>query len=220
MMTMNNRANTYQKQKSGLRSGLLGALSILTVCTFIGAQQPGGTGVDDGDHGDNPVVGSLPIEVDTELNAMFGEDLRPGVIHTNAPILAVVGSTELEGNILDAFGFPNGRVNTFGGFSILGLQQAGTIVLNRGDCRSGKVSLEQWFPEEFWGGRLSMASNFGFFSATIGDGSKELPLSFLATSPGLFVDALITAQGSGNMGGTTTVHVVITGEVVTVNYLP
>lgn len=215
---MKYRTNTDQKQKPGLRTGLLGTLSILTVCTFVSAQQPDGTG--DGDHGDNPVVGSLPIEVDTELDAMFGEDARAGVIHACEPILAVVCGTELEGRILDAFGFPNGRVNRNGGFTILGMQHTGTVLLNRNDFRAEKISVKQWFPAEYLGGSLTMVSNIGTFSSSIGEGAREIPLKFLAASPTPIVDALITARGAGTMGGTTTIHVVIVGEVVTVNYLP
>ena len=220
MNTMNYRTNTYQKQKPGLLTGLLGALSILTVCTFMSAQQPGGTGSGDGDHGDNPVVGSLPIEVDTELDAMFGEDPRVGVVHANAPILAVVGGAELERMILDAFGTPNGLVNRGGDFTILGLRNTGTILVNRNDCRSQAVCLKQWFPDEYLGGRVTMVSNIGTFGSSIEAEAKELPLKFLATSPAPIVDALITATSAGTMGATTTVHVVIVGEVVTINYLP
>ncbi|MDA0667276.1 MAG: hypothetical protein O3A95_03695 [Planctomycetota bacterium] len=217
---MNYRTNTHQKQKPGLLTGLLGASSILVVSTLMSAQQPGGAGSGDGDHGDNPVVGSLPIEVDTELDAMFGEDSHVGVISTGDPILAVVGGAELEGSILDAYGSPNGRVNRFGEFTILGLQHTGTVLLNRNDCRTEKLSLKHWFPEEYLGGSLTMVSNLGTFSSLIGEGAAGLPLKFLATSPAPIVDALITARGAGTMGGTTTVHVVIVGEVVTVNYLP
>ena len=219
MITMNYRNNTIPKQKSGLLTGLLGGLSILAICTFMGAQQPGGAG-SDGDHGDNPVVGSLPIEVDTELNMMFGEDTRPGVIHSSDPILALIGGASLEGNILDASGTPNGRVNGSGEFTILGLRNAGTLVLNRGDFRNVKVRLKQWFPQEYLGGRLTMVSNIGTFSSAITSDRKEFPLAFLANSPAPIVDALITAQGAGTMGDAITVHVVIIGEVLTVNYLP
>lgn len=219
MITMNYRTNTIQKQKSGLLTGLLGGLSILAICTFISAQQPGGAG-SDGDHGDNPVVGSLPIEVDSELDMMFGEDTRPGVIRTNEPILALVGGMPLEGEILDAFGTPNGRVNAGDGFTILGLHKTGTLLVDRGDCRNGKINLEQWFPDGYLGGRLTMVSNIGSFSSAIEGARKDFPLKFLATSPAPIVDALITAQGAGNMGESVTVHIVIVGEVVTVNYLP
>lgn len=215
---MNYRTNTYQKHKPGFLAGLLGALSILTVCTFMSAQQPGGTG--DGDHGDNPVVGSLPIEIDTELDAMFGEDSGVGVIHASDPILAVIGGPELESLILDAFGAPSGYVNRNGGFTILGLRNTGTILVDRDDTRTGAVCLKQWFPEEYLGGRVTMVSNIGTFSSTIEKEAKDLPLKFLATSPAPIVDALITATGAGTMGATTTVHVVIVGEVVTINYLP
>ncbi|MFK5955727.1 MAG: hypothetical protein QM477_04685 [Planctomycetota bacterium] len=217
---MNYRTNIFQNQKPGRLTMLLGALSILAICTMMSAQQPGDDGTNTGDHGDNPVVGSLPIEVDTELDLMFGEDTRVGSVHATAPMLALIGGTDLEESILDASGSPNGRVNSDSRFTILGLRNSGTIVLDRDDFRNEKIILSQWFSGEYFGGRLTMASNVGTFSSSIEGEAKVMPMKFLATSLAPFVDALITAEGAGIMSPTTTIHVVIVGEVVTLTYLP
>jgi len=218
MNTMIYRTNIYQNQKPGRLTLLLGALSILAICTIMSAQQPGGSG--SGDHGDNPVVGSLPIEVNPELDLMFGEDSRAGTVGATDPMLALVGGADLEDCILDAFGSPNGYVNHGSGFSILGLRNSGTVVLNRENLRTEQIILSQWYPGEFFGGSLTMVSNVGTFNSSIEGEAKIMPLKFLATSPAPIVDALITAKGAGIISRTTTVHVLIVGEVVTLTYLP
>jgi hypothetical protein len=213
---------TTQILKPALLAALLGGLSMLAVGNLSGTQDPGESGSNSGDHGDNPVVGSLPIEVDPDLDLMFSGTGQCSGVAPN-PILGFVGEGSIEALISDAGGVPLGRVNCGTGFSIFGLVNSGFAMIARDDGRRGKLFLEQWLPDEYIGGTITMTSNIGTFTEPITSNRVELPLKFLSNSTALVVDAWISTDVNGDVSSSPDVvstHIVMVGESVTVTYLP
>lgn len=196
---------------------------MLAVGTASGdTQEPGESGSNSGDHGDNPVVGSLPIEVDPELDLMFSGSGRISGVGL-APIMGILGGSRIEDQIADAGGVPLGRINRGTGFTILGLVNSGFAMIAREDGRTENLLLEQWLPDEYIGGTITMTSNIGTFTEAIVSNRVELPLKFLSNSTAPVVDAWINTDIIGDLHSSPeviSIHVVMVGESVTVTYLP
>lgn len=195
---------------------------MLAVGNLSGTQDPGESGSNSGEHGDNPVVGSLPVEIDPDLDLMYtGSGRVTGA--APGPVLGIIGGDCIENLIADAGGVPLGRINRGTGFTILGLVNSGFAMIARDDGRREKLFLEQWLPDEYIGGTITMTSNIGTFTETIVANRVELPLRFLSNSTAPVVDAWISTDIIGDIHSSPdviSVHVLMVGESVTVTYLP
>lgn len=195
---------------------LLGGLSMLA----IEAQSPGEASADPGEHGDNPVVGSLPVEVTPDLDWMFLEGTQPGTAFAK-PILGLVGDADLDSEILDASGVPTGLINRGSGFNVFGMEHSGFVTFPRGEGRKENITSKMWLPDAYIGGTIVMHSNVGDMESSLVNNLTRLPLRYLCTSIGPVVDAWFTLiphrdSNADALG----VHVVIVGETVTVTYIP
>lgn len=217
---MNSRLTMNQRIKPILLAAVLGGMFILATTSYLGAQNPGESSSNSGDHGDNPVVGSLPVEVNPDMDLMFAGDGRCGLPNPT-PILGLLGSAELEEEILDAGGVPRGRINQGSDFSIFGLVHPGFVAFAREEGRTGELSLKQWLNDAYLGGTISMASNVGASSCNIDANLTSLPLKVLCASTAPVVDAWVTVSGGMDSHvDEILIHIVVVGEVVTVSYIP
>ncbi len=209
-----------QRIKPILLAAVLGGLFILATTSYLGAQNPGESSSNSGDHGDNPVVGSLPVEVNPDMNLMFVSDGRCGLPNPT-PTLGLLGSTDLEEDILDAGGVPRGCINQGSDFDIFGLVHPGFVAFAREDGRNGELILKQWLSDDYLSGTISMVSNVGSSSCNIDFNLTNLPLKSLCASAAPVVDAWITVSGGMDSHvREILVHIVVVGEVVTVSYIP
>lgn len=205
-----------QRLKPVMLTVLLGGLSMLA----LDAQSPGESSANNGDHGDNPVVGSLPVEILPDLDLMFVDEGRSTFVYNEA-MLGFVGDDDLDSDILDAGGVPTGRINRGSSYNVFGMSQAGFVVYPREEGRKDLVSGRLWLPDDFVGGTIIMNSNVGVMETSIVTNMTRLPLRFLCNSIAPVVDAWITVSPDRDSTATPiTVHVTIVGETVTVTYVP
>lgn len=207
-----------QLMKPALLVALLGGMSLLATSNLLVSQQ--GDTRTGGDHGDNPVVGSLPCYVEPELDLMFGGNATSAMFPVST--LAMVGSTDLSGQILDADGVPYGLVNRggLGMFTILGLVNPGSITVSRSDAAKAYMQLRQWVPDAYLGGSISMVSNIGNPSRTILGNDVDLPITMIASAPGPLADARITISGPAGNEPALVVYISAVGDLLTVTYVP
>lgn len=217
---MNYKTTIFQTIRPKLFAVLLGGLSIFVVGTFSGASEPGESGSNGDDHGDNPVVGSLPIEIAEELDFMFANEGRlSGPLLM--PTLGIIGNADLGSSILDAGGVPNGQVNRLKGYNIFSLHHDGFMVIPSTEARLGKMELAQWLPNEYIGGEISMSSNIGTFFTPIDVNLTQLPLKNLCSSNAPIVDAMFTILPANDSAlSPIRVHVIVVGETVTLTFMP
>lgn len=210
------RTNLNQKLKPVAFTVLLGCMSMLA----IDAQSPGESASNNGEHGDNPVVGSLPVEVSPDLDLMFAEEGRATFPFTEA-MLGLVGDADLEHDILDAGGVPTGRINKGGAYDVFGLVRSGHVTFPREEGRKDLISTRLWVPSDFIGGEIVMNSTVGLMETEIVGNLTRLPVRFLCNSISPVVDAwlTITPHRDSTMEPLS-VHVSIVGETVKVTYLP
>lgn len=216
--TMINWTTFKQLMKPALLVALLGGMSLLATSNMLVSQQ--GDSRTGGDHGDNPVVGSLPCYVEPELDLMFGGNATSGMFPVST--LAMLGGTDLSAQIFNADGVPYGLVNRggLGMFTKLGLVNSGSITVNRSDATKGFMQLRQWVPDAYIGGTISMVSSIGNPSRTILDNDLDLPLMMMAAAPGPVADARVTIKGPTGEEDTLVVFISVVGSLVTVTYAP
>ena len=202
--------------KPALLVALLGGMSLLATSPMLVSQQGGARNGGTGDHGDNPVVGSLPCAIDPDLDLIFGGNAE--AIIAPQPILGMVGGVNLSNQILDADGTPYGQVNRGSGFTIMGLVNDGFISVSRSDAAKAFMLLEQWLPDAYIGGTISMASTIGNPSRTINNNLIDLPMLMVAAAPGPVVNAVITIEGPSLMQPVLTVNISAVGNLLTVSY--
>jgi hypothetical protein len=216
---MMNRTTMKQLLKSALLVALLSGMSLLATSAMLVSQQGDTQNGGTGDHGDNPVVGSLPCAVDPDLDLIFGGNAE--AVIAPQPILGMVGGINLSDQILNADGTPYGLVNRGSGFTIMGLVNDGLITVKRADASKAFMLLQQWLPDAYIGGTISMASTVGNLSRPIANNLIDLPLLLVAAAPGPVVNAAITIEGpSGAQLPDLTVNISALGNLVTVSYTP
>ncbi len=217
---MINRTTFKQLLQPAILVALMSGMSLLATSSLLVSQQgnPHDGGV--GDHGDNPVVGSLPCAVSPELDQMFGGSGTS--ITYPSPVLGLVGGSNLSGQIVDAFGTPYGMVNSGvpDAFSIFGLLHDGVITVRRFDANKGFMQLQQWVPDEYIGGTIAMVSTIGNPSREITGNVVDLPMQLLAAAPGPAVDGVITIQGPNGEAPDLVVHITAVGSFLTITYVP
>lgn len=208
-----------QLMKPALLVALLGGMSLLATSNMLVSQQ-GDSRTGGDDHGDNPVVGSLPCYVEPELDLMFGGNSTSAMFPSAT--LAMVGGTDLSNQIFDADGVPYGLVNRggFGLFTKFGLVNPGTMTIGRSDAIKGFMQLRQWVPDSYIGGSISMVSSIGCPSRAIIGNDIELPLMIIAAAPGPFADARITIKSPSGSQPNLVVYISVVGELLTVSYVP
>ncbi|MGB0953228.1 MAG: hypothetical protein ACPG31_08370 [Planctomycetota bacterium] len=205
-----------QRLKPVLLTVLLGGLSILA----LDAQSPGESNPHSGEHGDNPVVGSLPVEVSPDLDMMFIDAGRANFPYNDA-MLGFIGDADLDGDILTAGGVPTGQINRGSNFDVFGISHSGYVVFPREDGRLESITSKLWLPDEFLGGHIVMNSNVGSLDTVIDESLTRMPLRMLCNSISPVVDAwIIATPDRDSTAAPISVHVVIVGEIVTVTYLP
>jgi hypothetical protein len=216
---MNNWTTFKQLMKPALLVALLGGMSLLATSNMLVSQQ-GDSRTGDGDHGDNPVVGSLPCYVEPELDLMFGGNAASAMFPV--PTLAMVGSTDLSNQIFDADGVPYGLVNRggLGMFTILGLENPGTITVSRSDAAKAYMQLRQWVPDAYIGGSITMVSSIGNPSRMVIGNNVDLPITMIAGAPGPLADARITIKGPTSNEPSLVIYISAVGDLLTVTYVP
>ena len=218
--TMINWTTFKQLMKPALLVALMAGMSLLATSAMLVSQEGDSHSGGTGDHGDNPVVGSLPCLVDPELDLMFGGNATSGMFPTAT--LGLTGSTALSSQVLDADGVPFGLVNRggFGIFTIFGLVNNGSVTVSRLDASKGFMQLRQWVPDSYIGGTISMASTVGNPSRTIAGNVIELPMIMVASAPGPFVDARITIKSPNSTMPNLVVYITAVGDLLSVTYAP
>ncbi len=208
-----------QLMKPALLVALLGGMSLLATSNMLVSQQ-GDSRTGGDDHGDNPVVGSLPCYVEPELDLMFGGNATSAMFPV--PTLAMIGGTDLSDQIFNADGVPCGLVNRggLGMFTKLGLVNSGSITVTRSDALKGFMQLRQWLPDAYNGGTISMVSSIGNPSRTVLSNDFELPIQMIAAAPGPFVDARITIKGPSATERTLVIYISAVGDLLTASFAP
>jgi hypothetical protein len=215
---MMNRTTIKQLMKPALLVALLGGMSLLATSSALVSQQGDSHNGGTGDHGDNPVVGSLPCAIDPDLDLIFGGNGT--ALIAPQPILGMVGGINLSDQIHNADGTPNGLVNRGSGFTTMALVNDGFITVSRADASKAFMLLQQWLPDAYIGGTISMASTIGNPSRTISNNVIDLPLLMIAAAPGPVINGVITISGPSAMQPVLTVNVSAVGNLVTVTYTP
>ncbi len=196
-------------------SAFLAAAPLMWAGSGNGAQEGGG---------DNPVVGSLPCAVDPDMDLKFwkalGRSPQSGTILRPLPTLAFAGSSALSRSIVDAWGSA-GSVNAGRGcWSLLGLMQQGGMVTTRSQVLTSQALLWTWLPQSLIGGRVTMVSNIGPWTATVTDNCLALPLPTLCSAgPLVPVDATFSVCPPGSVTPTVKYRVTVIADVVTVTFL-
>jgi hypothetical protein len=165
----------------------------LALATGLAAAPPllgGGGGLNGGsvDRGDNPVVGSLPCMVDPQLLDLFWVPFnrtKPGdyLLRSAPPVLGVIGSSELEYELLDAYGANYGFVDAEHEWACLGLVDQGTVVLDRWLVAGGMTQLWQFLPPGYVGGNLRVAGPNGQVDKPILSNDTPIALANYAAMP-------------------------------------
>lgn len=171
-----------------------------------------------GEHGDNPVVGSLPCEVAPELDVLFGG--APGGTNYTQVTLGLLGGSDLDSRIVDASGVPNGMLNRASRFTVFGLKDNGVLTLKRQDAFKLLVLLQAWLPDHFLGGTVSMISTIGNHSREIQQNKIDLPLGSLAAAPGAVVDARITIEPREQDLDSVVVYMSVVGDFIFISFTP
>jgi hypothetical protein len=195
---------------------------LISVAVPLSLWASGGSQSSEDGGGDNPVVGSLPCAVDPDMDLKFWKALcggvKSGTIMRPVPTLSLAG-VGLSSYVPDAWGGA-GSVNGGGtSWSLLGLMQQGGMVTTRAAVLSGKVSLWNWLPASYYGGRVLMACPSSAWNWSITESCFVLPLTQLCASTAPVVDATFTVSGANASVAVVKYRVVILGEVVTVSFL-
>ena len=173
------------------------------------------------DHGDNPVIGSLPIKFAKELNHLFpAPQSRVKFLYMSPlPVFALCSSSKLPDDIVTAAGQPFGGVNSRDENSILGLCRDGLAVVYRSRLGEGKLRLGQWVTDEYIGGTVTITTNSGTFALPITQNLIELPARKIVNQPALIIYALIAIEPNPNsQAASLKITVTSTGRLATIDY--
>jgi|GEM_PF-3931827 hypothetical protein len=175
----------------------------------------------DGDHGDNPVIGSLPIKFVPELDVLFPavESSVDFSYMGSLPIFALRSTSQLTDDIITADGLPFGGVNSEEDYSILGLVHNGMVVVYRSRLEQGKLDLSQWVTNDFIGGEVVITTNSGRFRQPITTNVVDLPARNIINQSQLIVYADIKILPNQNSQASP-VKIVLSsaGRIVTIVY--
>jgi hypothetical protein len=175
----------------------------------------------DGDHGDNPVIGSLPIKFVEELNHLFPapQSSVKFLYKSPLPVFALGSASKLTDDIVTAAGQPFGGVNSRDENSILGLCRDGLAVVYRSRLEEGKLRLGQWVTDEYIGGTVQITTNSGVSTLPITKNSIELPARNIMTQPALIIYAVIVIEPNPNsQAASLKITVNSAGRLVTIGY--
>jgi len=167
-----------------LALGMVLGLSMgITVTQLIGGEPKS----DNGDRGENPVVGSLPCMVDDSIDLIFWEGMNepdPGFLPAAYPVTLGLCSDDLRGDIEDARGIPYGRLNDRWDWRGLGLQKQARVIVPSWKIANGDFTAWVWAPPAYLGGEICMTSSFGDRSVRIGRDACSLPIDDLVNLSG------------------------------------
>ncbi len=215
-----NDSTTFSR-RAWLAVAILIAL-LMSAAVPLSLWASGGSQSSEDGGGDNPVVGSLPCAVDPDMDLKFwkalGGGAKSGTIMRPVPTLSCAGAN-LSSYVPDAWGCA-GSVNGGGAsWSLLGLMQQGGMVTTRAAVLTGQVSLWNWLPASYFGGRVIMACPNSAWNLSITESCFALPLAQLCASILPVVDATFTVSGANASVAVVKYRVLIVGDVVTVSFL-
>jgi|FLOH01.1.fsa_nt_gi hypothetical protein len=214
---MKNRTAFKYLMKPAFFAALLGGMFLLATSPLLissqGNVENGGTG----DHGDNPVVGSLPCAINPELDLMFGAGSSGNSL---VAVLGMLGGQDLSNQILDANGTPYGMLNRGGLYTTVGLVHDGFIQVARADARKAFMWLQQWLPNDYLGGTATLTSTIGNNSRSITTNVINLPLMMIAASPAPVANGVVRIQSVNNVAPVLVINISAVGNLVTVSYTP
>jgi hypothetical protein len=201
---------------------LLGLCCSMVVLAFAPqALTQNNGGLVEGDHGDDPVIGSLPIKFMPILDQLFpATDLRFNLPNLpNMPIFGLRSSSRLTDDIITASGQPFGGLNSREDRSILGLARDGLVVVHRDRLSHGQARLTQWVTNEFIGGEIIISTNSGVFTLPITADLIEIPAREIVNQRDFVVFADITISPNPT-SGSNPLHLVLStaGSMVTIVY--
>ena len=217
--------STHSKLIELSKLTLVATACAVTALTFVSPAYTSGGGFEnfsnEGDHGDNPVIGSLPIKFEEELNYLFPAPQScvkfPHV--SPLPVFALCSESDLTDDILTASGKPFGGVNSIDENSILGLGRDGLVLVYLSRLREGKLRLRQWVTDEYIGGTVTITTNSGTFVLPITQNLIELPARQIVNQPALIVCALIAIEPNpNNQAASLKITVTSAGGLATIDY--
>jgi hypothetical protein len=198
------------------------ACSVISLAfTSRAITQNSGGGAVEGDHGDNPVIGSLPIKFLPELDVLFGDrGSRAGIpFGFPVPVLGFLSADRLTDEIVTAAGVPFGGVNSVRDDDIFGLARNGLAVVYRNRLASGKLDVKQWLTSEFIGGQIIISTNSGVYTQPIHSDLVKLPLRRIVNQGDVAIYADIEIVPNPNSGSNPLRITVSTyGGLVTIVY--
>ncbi|MDP6963742.1 MAG: hypothetical protein QGF46_06200 [Planctomycetota bacterium] len=204
--------------KASLLSIAFGTISLFSI--QVAATQTGNS-MPDGEHGDDPVIGSLPIKEIPQLEQLFpATSVRFEIpVLPNVPVFGLVADSDISQDILSAAGTPFGWVNSFADRNILGISRDAVLVVQRSGLASGKIEGRYWLPDEFIGGYIKIDTNSGIHLLPINDNHIELPIPAIVDQPGFMVYANITISPNPNSNvNPVELLMSIAGSMVTIVY--
>ncbi|MDE0586081.1 MAG: hypothetical protein OSB63_05630 [Planctomycetota bacterium] len=218
--------NSYHSKLIKLSKIMLATTACAVIAlTFVSPAYTSGGGSQnlsrEGDHGDNPVIGSLPIKFVEELNHLFpAPQSRVKFLYMSPlPVFALCSASKLTDDIVTAAGEPFGGVNSRDENSILGLCRDGLVVVYRSRLEEGKLRLGQWVTDEYIGGTATITTNSGTFTLPITQNLIELPARKIINQPALIIYALIEIEPNPNsQAASLKITVTSTGRFATIDY--
>jgi len=218
--------NSFQSKLVKLSKLMLATTACAVIAlTFVSPAYTSGGGSQslsgDGDHGDNPVIGSLPIKFAEELNRLFPapQSSVKSLYRSPLPVFALCSASKLTDDIVTAAGQPFGGVNSRDENSILGLCRDGLAVVYGSRLEEGKLRLNQWVTDEYIGGTVTITTNSGTFALPITQNLIELPARNIVGQPALVIYALIAIEPNPNsQAASLKITVNSTGRLATIGY--
>jgi len=189
----------------------------------------GGGGLNGGssfDRGDNPVVGSLPCMVDPDLLDMFWLPFEapkppPSELVGFPAVLGVIGTPELEDELVDAYGSGNGFVERRHRWACLGLVEDAVVILDRDLVAQGSTELWQYLPVGYVGGNIHISTSSGVEDHPIVGQDVPIPLQAYAAFPEVFsLITLTLTPPAGSSLEPRTIQIELMLGLVSISYLP
>ena len=204
---------------------LVATACAVTALTFVSpAYTSGGSAghaSGEGDHGDNPVIGSLPIRFDEELNYLFPapQSRVKFSYRSPLPVFALCSASKLTDDIVTASGKPFGGVNSRDENNIFGLKRDGLAVVYLSRLEQGKLRLNQWVTDEYIGGTVTITTNSGTVALPITQNLIALPVRKIVNQPALIIYALIAIEPNpSNQAVSLKITVTSIGRLATIGY--
>lgn len=177
-----------------------------------------------GDRGENPVVGSLPCMVDDNLDIIFWDGMgeeEPGFLPAAYPATLALCSDDIRGDVLDAWGEPYGRLNDRWDWRCLGLQKEARVTAPSALFETGAMSSWFWVPPGYHGGELKMDGPLGTKRVKLGRNARELPMAELVAASGnaVTISNFVATAPVGSGLPTIQMRVTVLGPVTFVEYL-